>query len=57
MCSKPAALKLLVGLEKRGYIRRKRYERRAIEVVRTVSRFEVLKFDPKTKSLRRSQNE
>jgi SOS-response transcriptional repressor LexA len=53
--SKPAALKVLVGLEKRGCIRRNRYERRAVEVVRPVSRFEVFKFDPSTKSLRRAK--
>jgi len=52
--SRTQAHKLLVGLEKRGFIRRKPFERRAIEVVRPISRFEIFTFDPATKSLRRS---
>ena len=51
---RPAALKLLLGLESRGYIRRKRYGHRSIEVTRPVSRFEAFKFDPKTKRLHRA---
>jgi len=45
------AHKLLVGLEERGYIRRKPLERRAIQVVQRVSRFEAFKFDPVSKAL------
>ena len=45
------ARRLLIGLEERGFIRRAKD--RAIEVVKPVSRFEVFRFDLKTKSLHR----
>ena len=44
---------LLIGLEERGFIRRLPAKDRAIEVVKSVSRFEVFRFDPKSKALRR----
>jgi repressor LexA len=53
--SRTPAHKLLVGLEQRGFIRRSRYGRHAIEVLAPVSRFEAFKFDPKSKSLRRAK--
>ena len=47
------ARRLLMGLEERGFIRRLPAKDRAIEVVKPVSRFEVFRFDFKSKSLHR----
>ena len=47
------ARRLLIGLEERGFIRRLSSKVRAIEVVKPVSRFEVFRFDPRAKALRR----
>ena len=47
------ARRLLIGLEERGFIRRLPAKDRAIEVVKPVSRFEVFRFDPKSKVLHR----
>ena len=52
--SRTRAVRLLVGLEERGFIRRTRYRRRAIKVLHPISRFEAFKFDPVSKSLKRS---
>ncbi len=48
------AVRLLESLEARGFIRRVPYRRRAIKVLHPVSRFEAFKFDPVSKSLKRS---
>ncbi len=45
---------LLESLEARGFIRRVPYRRRAIKVLHPVNRFEAFKFDPVSKSLKRS---
>jgi len=47
------ARRLLIGLEERGFIRRLPAKDRAIEVVKPISRFEVFRFDPRAKALRR----
>ena len=47
------ARRLLMALEDRGFIRRLPAKDRAIEVVKPISRFEVFRFDPKSKALRR----
>jgi repressor LexA len=47
------ARRLLIGLEERGFIRRLPAKDRAIEVVKPVSRFEVFRFDAKSKALLR----
>ncbi len=52
--SRTQAIRLLVGLEERGFIRRVPYRQRAIKVLHPVSRFEAFKFDPVSKSLKRS---
>ncbi len=52
--SRSQAVRLLEGLEERGFIRRVPYRRRAIEVLHPVSRFEAFRFDPVSKSLKRS---
>lgn len=44
--------RLLVGLERRGFIRRLPRAARAIEVLRPVSRFAFHRFDAETKQLR-----
>jgi SOS-response transcriptional repressor LexA len=51
--SQTTARNLLLGLERRGFIRRLEGKDRAIEVLRPISRFETFRFDAKTKSLRR----
>jgi repressor LexA len=48
------ARRLLVALEERGFIRRLPAKDRAIEVVKSVSRFEVFRFDPESKTLKRA---
>lgn len=50
--SKACAMRLLLGLEARGFIRRIPYRARAIEIVRPVSRFEVMAWDDERKALR-----
>jgi repressor LexA len=47
------AARLLAGLEQRGFIRRLPSKARAIEVLKPVSRFQVFRFDPEAKALRR----
>lgn len=49
--SKTHALKLVLGLEERGFIRRMPNRARAIEVVRPVSRFAAFKVNDDTKGL------
>ena len=48
------ARRLLIGLAERGFIRRLPAKDRAIEVVKPVSRFEVFRFDPESKTLKRA---
>ena len=47
------ARRLLMGLEERGFIRRLPAKDRAIEAVKPISRFEVFRFDHRTKTLHR----
>lgn len=54
--SRSQAIRLLEGLEERGFIRRVPYRRRAIKVLHPVSRFAVFKFDPTTKTLRKGSS-
>ena len=51
--SQTTARNLLLGLERRGFIRRLEGHDRAIEVLRPISRFATYRFDAMTKSLRR----
>ncbi len=44
--------RMLLGLEARGFIRRLPYRARAIEIMRPVSRFEVMAWDDERKALR-----
>ena len=48
------ARRLLLGLEERGFICRLPAKDRAIEVVKPLSRFEVFRFDPESKTLKRA---
>ena len=49
--SQTTARNLLLGLERRGFIRRMEGQDRAIEVLRPVSRFAAFRFDARTKAL------
>jgi SOS-response transcriptional repressor LexA len=52
--SQTTARNVLLGLERRGFIRRLEGRDRAIEVLRPISRFATFRFDDKSKRLRRT---